>query len=65
MSSVAGLNNWDVLGPTIICGGKVAGTWKRESSTITLNLLRDLNKSEQRALTKAKQRYLDFATETS
>lgn len=52
-----GLTNWNLLGPTIIINGQVAGTWKQIND---LNLLRSLNKSEQRALTKAKQRYVNF-----
>ena len=58
--TMPGLNNWDVLGPTIIVGGRVAGTWKQTNGRITLNVMRDLSKSEQRALTCAQQRYLDF-----
>ena len=57
---IPGITNWDVLGPTIIIGGKVAGKWKQTNGQITLTLLRDLNKSEQRALTRAQERYLDF-----
>lgn len=52
-----GMTNWNLLGPTIIINGQVAGTWKQIND---LNLLRSLNKSEQRALTKAKQRYVNF-----
>ncbi len=48
------------LGPTIIVNGKVAGTWKRDSKTVNLNLLRPVNKSEQRAITKAVERYVEF-----
>jgi hypothetical protein len=59
-ATIAGLNNWDVLGPTIIINGKVVGTWKRDLTKINLNLLRPLNKSEQRALTKATERYAEF-----
>jgi hypothetical protein len=59
-----GITNWNLLGPTIIIGGRVAGTWKqtndRNSATITLHLLRSLNKSEQRAVTKAAERYVEF-----
>ena len=56
-----GLTNWDLLGPTIIIDGKVVGTWKRvNTSTITHNFLRALNKSEQRAIAKASNRYLEF-----
>ena len=61
--TIAGLNNWDVLGPTIIIGGKVVGTWKRtndQDSPIALNILRALTKSEQRAVEKATERYLKF-----
>ena len=48
------------LGPTIIIDGKVVGTWKPGAATITRNLSRKLNKSEQRALAKATERYLEF-----
>lgn len=48
------------LGPTIIINGKVVGTWKRESTNVNLDLLRTVNKSEQRAITKATERYLEF-----
>jgi hypothetical protein len=48
------------LGPTIIIDGKVVGTWKRVNDTITHNLLRPVNKSEQRAIAKATERYLEF-----
>jgi hypothetical protein len=59
-----GLTNWDLLGPTIIISGRVAGTWKQTNGQVTLNVLRYLNKSEQRALTRAEQRYLNFVTGT-
>src|SRR5689334_702818 len=55
--------SWKALGPTIIINGEAAGTWKRDSATITVKLLRDSNKSEQRALTAAQQRYVDFLQE--
>ena len=56
-----GLTNWDLLGPTIIIDGTVVGTWKRvNDTTITHNLLRPVNKSEQRAIAKATDRYLEF-----
>jgi hypothetical protein len=58
-----GINNWDVLGPTIIIGGKVAGTWKQTNGRITMNVLRDLSKSERGALVRAEQRYLAFLNE--
>lgn len=60
--TIPGLNNWDVLGPTIIIAGKAVGTWKRtnDRATLTLNLLRPLNKSEQRALARATDRYTEF-----
>ena len=48
------------LGPTIIINGQVAGTWKRDSSKVNLNLMRPVNKSEQRAITKATEKYLEF-----
>jgi len=62
--TIPGINSWDLLGPTIIIGGRVAGTWKqtndRGSVTITLNPLRDLNKSEQRHVNRAAERYVEF-----
>ena len=58
--TIAGLNNWDVLGPTIIIGGRVVGKWKQTSGQITMNVLRDLSKSEEHALTRAQQRYIAF-----
>lgn len=58
--TVDGLNNWDLLGPTIIINGKVVGTWKRDSTTVNLNLLREVNRSEQRAIDKAVERYVEF-----
>ena len=58
--TIPGLNNWDVLGPTIIIDGKVVGTWKRADDGVTLNVLRPLNKSEQRALDRAAERYAAF-----
>jgi hypothetical protein len=60
--TIAGLNNWDVLGPTIIIGGRVAGKWKLTNGQITMNVLRSLNKSEQRAVAKAGERYRLFMT---
>jgi len=57
---IPGINNWDLLGPTIIIGGEVVGTWKRDSTAVNLSLLRPVNKSEQRAIDKAVERYLQF-----
>jgi winged helix DNA-binding protein len=51
------------LGPTIIINGRAVGTWKRDSTRVNLNILRPLNKSEQRAIAKATERYEKF-TET-
>jgi winged helix DNA-binding protein len=48
------------LGPTVILNGKTVGTWKRDSGTITVNVSRTLNKSEQRAIAKATKRYEEF-----
>jgi hypothetical protein len=58
--SVAYKNREGGLGPTIIINGRVVGTWKRDSATITLNVSRKLNKSKQRAIAKATERYLEF-----
>lgn len=57
---IAGVNNWNLLGPTIIVNGKVTGTWKRDSTPVNVDLLRAVNKSEQRAIAKATKRYLEF-----
>ena len=59
-ATIDGLNNWDLLGPTIIINGKVVGTWKRDSTKVNLNLLGPVSKSEQRAIAKATERYLQF-----
>ena len=48
------------LGPTIIIDGRVVGTWKRDSATITLNVSRTLNRSQQRAIAEATERYKNF-----
>lgn len=48
------------LGPTVIINGRAVGTWKRDSGTIALNISRTLNKSEQRAIAKAIERYKEF-----
>ena len=48
------------LGPTIIINGRAVGTWKRNSKSVDLNVSRPVNKSEQRAITKATERYLEF-----
>jgi hypothetical protein len=48
------------LGPTVIIDGKAVGTWKRDSTTISVNVSRSLNKSEHRAVAKATDRYLEF-----
>ncbi|HEX3251105.1 MAG TPA: winged helix DNA-binding domain-containing protein [Pyrinomonadaceae bacterium] len=55
-----GVTNWDLLGPTVIINGKVVGTWKRDATTVNLNILRPVNKSEQRAIDKAVKRYLEW-----
>jgi len=57
---VAYKNREGGLGPTIIINGRVVGTWKRDSVTINVNIPRDLNKSEQRAIEKATGRYIEF-----
>src|SRR5215213_5184272 len=50
------------LGPTIIINGQTVGTWKRDTATINVNLSKNLNKSEQRAIAKATERYKEFLT---
>jgi hypothetical protein len=58
---VAGISNWDLLGPTIIIDGYAAGTWKRTNEgEPSLNILRPLNKSEQLALSRATQKYTAY-----
>jgi hypothetical protein len=52
------------LGPTIIVNGRAVGTWKREPAKINLNVLRPLNKSEQRMITRATEKYLAFTEST-
>ena len=50
---------WNLLGPIIIVDGRVAGTWKR-STTISLNILNGLNKTDRTAIEQATQRYENF-----
>ena len=58
---IPGLNNWDVLGPTVIINGRAAGTWKRTNDNdVSLNLLRPLNKTERLALSDATHRYTTY-----
>ena len=58
------LSAWDLLGPTVIVDGKVAGNWKatlaQQSVTITVTPSRTLKKSEKLAITKAADRYATF-----
>jgi hypothetical protein len=58
------LSAWDLLGPTVIVDGKVAGNWKvtlaQQSVTITVTPARTLKKSEKLAITKAADRYAVF-----
>ena len=48
------------LGPLVIIGGKLAGTWDRKSSTITLRPLRTLTKSDKTSIAAAVTRYGAF-----
>ena len=58
------LSTWDLLGPTVIVDGKVAGNWKaalaQQSVTITVTPARTLKKSEKLAITTAADRYATF-----
>jgi hypothetical protein len=58
------LSTWDLLGPTVIVDGKVAGNWKatlaQQSVTITVTPARTLKKSERVAITAAADRYATF-----
>jgi hypothetical protein len=58
------LTTWDLLGPTIIVNGTVAGTWKltdnKNSVNAAWNPSRNLNKSEQLAIMEAANRYAHF-----
>lgn len=59
--TITGLNNWDVLGPTVIINGRTVGTWKRTNENdVSLNLLRPVNKTERLALADATHRYLTY-----
>jgi len=52
------------LGPALIVDGKIAGTWKRTNDTIDVQLWRTLTDAEQRAVSKAADRYADFLGHT-
>ena len=53
-----------ILGPTVVVGGRVAGTWKRElkkgSVVVSANLFAPLRASERRAVDDAAARYGEF-----
>jgi hypothetical protein len=55
---------WDALGPTVLIGGRIVGTWSstldKKSVTIAFDAARNLNKNERAAFGKAAQRYADF-----
>ena len=55
---------WDALGPTVLIGGRIVGTWSstldKRSVTIDLDSARNLNRNERAALGKAAQSYADF-----
>ena len=63
-SAVSAITTWGVLGPSVIIGGRIVGTWKgtlgKDSLEIDLKLTRDLNKSEKLALRKAAETYASF-----
>jgi len=52
------------LGSALIVDGKIAGTWKRTNDTIDVQLWRTLTDAEQRAVSKAADRYADFLGHT-
>lgn len=58
------LSSWDLLGPTVVVDGKVAGNWKatvvKQLVTITITPARPLKQSEKLAITKAAARYAAF-----
>jgi winged helix DNA-binding protein len=58
------LSAWDLLGPTVIVDGKVAGNWKaaltQKAVTVTVTPARDLKRPEKLAITKAAERYAAF-----
>ena len=58
------LSSWDLLGPTVIVAGKVAGNWKAtlapKQVAISVTAARTLKKSEKLAITKAADRYAAF-----
>jgi len=58
------MSAWDLLGPTVIVDGKVAGNWKatpdRQAVTITVKPTRSLKKSERLAIVAAADRYAAF-----
>ena len=54
----------DSLGPALIVDGKIAGTWKRTNDTINVQLWRTLTQPEQRAVSKAADRYAAFLGHT-
>lgn len=58
------LSAWDLLGPTVIVDGKVAGNWKatltQKSVTISVTPARNLKRPEKLAITKAAGRYAAF-----
>jgi len=53
-----------ILGPTVVVGGRVVGTWKRElkkdSVVVSTNLFAPLKASERRAVEEAAERYGAF-----
>ena len=64
LDGASGITTWDALGPTVIAGGRIVGTWNstagKSAVEINLKLLRALNKREQLAITNAAERYATF-----
>jgi len=64
IDATSGLTAWDVLGPVVVCNGKLVGLWKgaidKGSVAIAVSSGRTLDKHERSAVTKAAERYAAF-----
>ena len=56
------LTTWDLLGPTVIVDGTVAGTWTRtnDKKSVEVKLTRPLKKTERVVVAQAAARYAEF-----
>jgi hypothetical protein len=56
------LTTWDLLGPTVIVDGRVAGTWKKTSDkkSVEVKFTRALKKAERTAVAQATTGYAKF-----